>query len=567
MAIMLVLSAAVLTAAGPIALKFLVDNFGTTDGFVFASGSLAFIAMYVASQWAARSLSELQALAHGRAEQRVHRRLSRGLFGHIMSLPMQFHLERKTGALSQTLNQGLLGFRLILQHAVYSILPVIAQLATMAGVLLHFGHPTFLGILGGSLFAYTAAFAYGVIRISGPAHAVSAAHIDANAVMTESIINYETVKHFDAEHHVRGQYDEALGKSEKQWAEFYTRKAANGLVVATIFGLSLAACVGYAAWEVAAGRMTVGDFVLVNTYLLMIVRPLEMLGVALRDIAQGLAFVSQMLDLMREESEPRVESLSSDVAPIAARLVFDNVSFAYRPGRDVLRNVSFSVPPGRTVAIVGRSGSGKSSLIRLLMRLYEPNSGQILIDEVNVNEMPTSQLRSMTGVVPQDMVLFNDTIANNIAFGRHGCSSSEIERVAKLAHIHAFVSTLPDGYETVVGNRGLKLSGGEKQRVAIARAALKRPRIYIFDEATSSLDVPTERAILRNLIEVSRGTTTLIIAHRLATVIHADEIVVLDGGCIIERGSHRKLLGMKGTYAAMWRSQRLNSEAGTGHAA
>lgn len=550
-----VLGSAVLTGLAPVALKLVIDGFTVrAEGEIFIAPLLLILA-YVVSQWLARSFAELQMLTHGRAEQRVHRRLSRRLFEHIMALPMRFHLERKTGALSQTLANGLMGYRLILTHLIHSVLPVVIQLATMAGVLIHFGYPMFLAILTVSLAAYAIAFAIGIIRITGPSRTVSTANIDANAVMTDSILNYETVKYFDAETHVQGRYDEALTRSEREWGRFYARKTANGLVVATIFGLSLATCIGFAAREVLAGRMTVGDFVLVNTYLLTIVRPLEMIGFALRDIAQGLAFIEKMLDLFREKPEPRLVAGAKASPSGAAALVFENVDFAYRPDRKILKGVSFTVEPGKTVAIVGPSGSGKSSLIRLLVRLYEPDGGRILLGGVPISEMSTSSLRRAIAVVPQDTVLFHDTIAYNIEFGNQGSDQGEIERAAKLAHIHDFITSLPDGYRTMVGERGLKLSGGEKQRVAIARAALKHPRVYVFDEATSSLDSRTEREILSNLIEVSRGTTTLIIAHRLSTVVHADEIVVLSRGQIVERGLHAQLLERTGTYAAMWQAQ------------
>ena len=555
LALLCVSAASILTALGPVALKLLVDNFPAVEGEFFVVASLPLILAYALSQWVARSLSEFQAFAHGRAEQRVHRRLSYRLFGHIMALPMQFHLDRKTGALSQTLNQGLLGYRLILQHLVYSIIPVVGQVLTMAAVLTFFGHPAFLGILAASLAAYTIAFGLGVLRIAGPAEAVSSAHIDANAVMTDSVVNYETVKHFDAEQHVQGEYNKALTRSEQEWKQFYLFKLRNGLVISGIFAISLLVSISFAAWEVAMGRMSVGDFVLVNTYMLTIVRPLEMLGFAWKDIAQGVAFVRAMIDVLLEDPEPRVAGNGAKRSNDPASLVFRNITFGYRAGRRVLGDVGFSIGPGQTVAVVGPSGSGKSTLVRLLMRLYDPEAGEILLDGQPIDTLPTSRLRLSIAVVPQDTVLFNDTIGSNIALGRLGCTPAEIEHAAGVARIDKFIQELPDGYETIVGNRGLKLSGGEKQRVAIARAALKAPRVFVFDEATSSLDTATERDIMKNLIAVSRDTTTLIIAHRLSTVIHADEIIVLDKGEVAERGSHHELLERNGLYTAMWNAQ------------
>jgi ATP-binding cassette subfamily B protein len=326
--------------------------------------------------------------------------------------------------------------------------------------------------------------------------------------------------------------------------------------VATIFALSLGASLALAAREVARGTMSVGDFVLVNAYVLQIARPLELLGVAARSLSQGIAYLQRMLELFRERPEPSQISASPTPADAGGELVFDELTFSYRPGRKILDAVSFRVPAGKTVAIVGASGSGKSSLVRLLFRLYEPDAGRVLLDGGPIAAMPFEALRQAIAVVPQDTVLFNDTIGRNIAFGRPGCTAEEIERAARLAHLHELIASLPERYDTPVGERGLKLSGGEKQRVAIARAALKRPRIYVFDEATSSLDTRTEREILANLIDLSRLATTLIIAHRLSTVVHADEILVLHRGAIVERGAHAELLELEGAYAAMWRAQQ-----------
>jgi ATP-binding cassette subfamily B protein len=307
--------------------------------------------------------------------------------------------------------------------------------------------------------------------------------------------------------------------------------------------------------------MTVGSFVLVNTYMLQVVRPVEMLGYAMQSLSQGMAFLRKMFEIFRERPEAAVEGSVEAAAAGAGRLDFEAVGVAYRSDRIILRDVSFALAAGKTLGVVGGSGDGKSTLVRLLVRLIDPDTGRILLDGVPVGDLPLSQLRQSIAVVPQDTVLFNDTIGYNIAFGKAGSTQAEVEHAARLAHLHDFIVSLPDGYDTKVGERGVKLSGGEKQRVSIARAAIKRPRIYVFDEATSSLDSHTEREILRNLSEISRFSTTLVIAHRLSTVVHADEIVVLEGGTIVERGTHAGLLRQSGRYAALWEAQQRGTVA------
>lgn len=560
LALLFILVSSVLAAVAPVFFKLVVDHFAGPPAEAFYVAPVALIVVYVLSQGLTRAFGELRWLVYGTAEQRIYRRLSRHVFAHVMQLPLGFHLGRKTGALSQTLAQGLYGYRLILNHAVFTVLPVVIQLLTIGAIMIHLYEPLFLAVFGLSILAYAITFTIGARRIIGPSEAVSEATIDANAVLTDSILNYETVKYFNAESHVNGRYDDALARSERQWRLFYTRRTNNGLVIALIFTLSLGATLGLAAHQTARGVMTVGDFVLINTYMLQIIAPLEMLGYAVRDIAQGNAFLAKLLELLRRT--PEADEPDGAALPPGGRgeLILDGITFAYQPERPILKDVSLRVPPGRTVAIVGPSGSGKSSLIRLLVRLYEPSQGRILLDGVPITDLALPALRQAVAVVPQDTVLFNDTIAYNIGFGQAESTREEVEQAARLAHIHEFVISQPGGYETVVGERGLKLSGGEKQRVAIARAAMKRPRMFLFDEATSSLDTRTERDILNNLIEVSRGTTTLIIAHRLSTVVHADEIVVLKWGEIVERGSHHALLSRNGVYASMWQAQQRERE-------
>lgn len=556
LALALVAGAALLAALTPIALKLAIDALaGSGRGGGYAA-PVALILLYVAGQYLVRSFTELRVLMHGQAEQRVRRDIGRRLFEHLVRLPLSFHLERKTGAMGEIAEQGLRGYQLLLMHIVYTIVPVAVESAVVAIVLLQLNHGDYIAILALTATAYVFAFERGAAQIQDPARTISNAHIDAHAVLTDSLLNYETVKYFDAEPLVCHRYDRALGRTESAWRQFFRRRAANGLLVATIFVVSLGISLVYAAQDVSRGMMTVGDFVLVNAYVVRLAQPLEQLGFAVRDISQGLAFLQRMLELFRERRESDEAALVGAAMDMRGELEFDKVSFAYQRERTVLGNVSFRVPAGRTVAVVGVSGSGKSSLIRLLFRLYDPGSGRILLDGVPISQMSLSAVRQAIAVVPQDTVLFHDTIANNIGFGRNGATFAQIQEAARIAHLHEFIVGLPEGYETIVGERGLKLSGGERQRVAIARAALKRPRIFVFDEATSSLDSRTEREILRNLLEVSSRCTTLVIAHRLSTVIHADEVLVLDRGVIVERGTHAELRTRGGHYAALWQAQQ-----------
>lgn len=522
-------------------------------------GPAALVVMYALGQGLSRILNELRIYAHGKSEQRLRRHIGLHLFEHLVRLPLRFHMERKTGAIGETAEQGIRGYQLLLMHATFTILPVVIELLAVVAVLLHFGHAKYILVIALAAVAYTVAFHRGAIAIGSSSRMQSKCHIDSHAVLTDSLLNYETIKYFDAEPVVARRYDAALGNTERAWGTFYTSRLINGVAISSIFALSLGTALYLATHDVMRGTMTVGDFVLVNAYVLRLVQPLELIGFAVRDTSQGLAFLQSLLDLLGEAPEKDAKRIVPGEEPAQSQLTFEHVSFRYRADTPILRDVSFTVPAGSTVALVGASGSGKTSIIRLLFRLYEPNAGRILLDDRSIDELPLSYLRRAIAVVPQDTVLFHDTIANNIAFGRSGASRAEVEEVARLAHLDELIGKLPEGYETVVGERGLKLSGGERQRVAIARAALKQPRIYIFDEATSSLDTRTEREILRNLNEVAARSTTLVIAHRLSTVVQADQILVLDRGAIIERGTHDELLSLNGTYAALWRAQRSDS--------
>jgi ABC-type transport system involved in Fe-S cluster assembly fused permease/ATPase subunit len=477
-----------------------------------------------------------------------------------MHLPLRFHLDRHTGGVSETLTNGLEGLQLLLNQVAVTILPVTGELITILVVLARLAPLPFLALFCGALVSYTGAFTYSAADVMRSARTASAARVDAGAALTDCLLNYETVKYFTAESIVQERVRKALARSETAWLTFSRLFARSGLLAASIYAAFLAATIWYATLEVLRHHMTVGDFVLVNTYMLQLVRPIELLGFALQSCAQGISMLEKLTRVFRIAPEPQS---AVHVRLIAGRgtLEFDRVSLSYREKHPVLQQVSFRIDPQRTLGIVGPSGAGKSSIVRLLMRLLEPDNGRILLDDVSICDLDLQQLRGAIAVVPQDRVLLNDTLAYNIAFGRTHASLGDIQHAARIAQLHEFIMELPDGYDTHVGERGVKLSGGERQRVSIARAVLKSPRIFVFDEATSSLDSHTERLIVASLQEIARHTSTLVIAHRLSTVQYAHEIVVLDNGRVIERDSPSSLLRQNGRYAALWRAQQHSTTA------
>jgi ABC-type transport system involved in Fe-S cluster assembly fused permease/ATPase subunit len=551
--LLLVVAASVLTALAPLVLKWLVDGFAGQARNELSPSIL--VGAYVLSQFLARTAGEVRGLVYARAERRMFRVLSGRLFAHILRLPLRFHLDRRTGAVGQTLENGLTGYQMILHHLVFTLLPVTAELGTIIIVLVRLAHPAFLLLFCGALVCYAAVFTYAAKTIARSARSASAAHVDAAGHMTDALLNVELVKYFVAETIMQERIGIALSRTETKWVGFYRRYAVNGVTVSTIFASFLAATALYAVHEVRGGRLTVGDFVLITTYMLQVVRPVEALGYAMQGFSQGAAMLEKVLALFHEKSEPQqLGNVVRDDGP--GQLEFENVTLSYAPHRTAIQGVSFKVPAGKTMGIVGASGSGKSTLVRLLVRLLEPDAGRILLDGVPISALSLATLRHSIAVVPQDAALFNDSVGANIGFGKANCTQAEIEQAARRAHLHEFIAGLPDAYDTNVGERGLKLSGGERQRLSIARAAIRRPRIYIFDEATSALDSATELEIAQNLREISQSVTTLVISHRLSTVLHADEIIVLEAGAVVERGTHDSLVRQDGRYAAFWAAQQ-----------
>ncbi|WP_207485065.1 ABCB family ABC transporter ATP-binding protein/permease [Arenibaculum pallidiluteum] len=553
---------ALLNAVVPMLFARAVDALSVpADARAAVLSPVAVLLGYGALHWLSKVGNELRWTLYGPIEQRVQRRVGLAVFAHVHELSLSFHLARRTGQLSRVLDNGMRGVRELLFDLVFLILPLFAEIVFICAILLGRFESVFAGLTITTLSLYGACLVVGSEWLRKFQRRAVAEGAEAHGRAVDSLLNYETVKYFGNESHVVERYDRALARVEALTVRSTMWRSLTGALQVSILGAGLAAMVVLGAQRVETGAMSVGDLVLVNTYLLQLIRPLDRLGQLYRSIKQALTDLEQMMALLDERQEVRDRPGARPLPAGAGALRFEGVGFAYDPRRPVLRDVSFAIPPGHRLAIVGASGAGKSTIGRLLFRFYDPTQGRILLDGADLREITQKSLRAAVAVVPQDAVLFNETIRYNIAFGRPGATPEEVEEAARLARLDAFVRTLPDGYETFVGERGLKLSGGEKQRVAIARAILKRPRLFLFDEATSALDSHTERAIQESLSAVSRGTTTLVIAHRLSTVVDCDEILVLDGGRVVERGPHAVLLARGGAYAALWARQQAGPEA------
>jgi ATP-binding cassette, subfamily B, heavy metal transporter len=521
---------------------------------------VALVVGYGIARVGAQLFAELRDAVFARVGQRAVRRVALSTFRHLHALSLRFHLDRQTGGLSRAIERGIRGTEFLLSYMLFNVVPTLFEILLVCGILWGLYRASFALVTFGTIVGYIA-FTFLVTdwRIKFRRE-MNERDSEANTKAIDSLLNFETVKYFANEEHEAERFDKALRAYERAAVKSQTTLSALNIGQGIIIATGLVTVMLMAGFGVARGTMTVGDFVLVNSYLVQLYSPLNVLGMVYRNIKQSLTDLESMFRLLMVPPEIEDRPGAPALAAGAGEIVFDRVSFRYDPRRPILEEVSFRVPPGGTVAIVGPSGAGKSTIARLLFRFYDVDHGAIRIDGQDLRAVTQDSLRRAIGVVPQDTVLFNDTVRYNIAYGRPGAGDAEIADAARHARIHDFIAALPDGYQSRVGERGLKLSGGEKQRVAIARVILKEPRILIFDEATSALDTKTEQEIQANLDEVSAGRTTLVIAHRLSTVVKADEVLVLDQGRIVERGDHAALLARGGVYAAMWARQQQEAD-------
>jgi ATP-binding cassette subfamily B protein len=516
---------------------------------------------YGALRLASSLFNELRDAIFARVRYRAMRNLSSRVLSHLHGLSLRFHLERQTGAISRDLERGTRSVSTILNYMVFSILPMLVEFGLVAGVLLVQYDIVFTLVTFGTVAVYVG-FTLAITEWRMEyRHAMNRLDSQANNQAFDSLINYETVKYFGNESLELSRFDETLSRWEDNAVKSQTSMSLLNFGQGGIIAAGVTLVMIFAANGVVQGSMSLGDLVLVNAFLLQLFIPLNFLGVVYRQIKYSLADMDLIFKLL--ERRPEITDLpdAPDLRLRGGRVRFEQVDFSYQPERNILRGVDFTIDAGEKLAVVGHSGAGKSTLSRLLFRFYDVSSGRITIDDQDIRQVSGQSLHAAIGIVPQDTVLFNDTILYNLAYGRPGASQAEIEEAAAVAHIAEFIEQLPDGYQTLVGERGLKLSGGEKQRVAIARAMLKRPRILVFDEATSSLDSRTEQAIQETLHEVARNHTTLVIAHRLSTVVDADRILVMERGSIVEQGTHQELLAKKGVYQGMWQLQQKEQRA------
>jgi ABC-type transport system involved in Fe-S cluster assembly fused permease/ATPase subunit len=543
----------------PLVMKEVVDNLDPSLQLVAVP--VALLAIYGVLRFSTTLFQELRDVVFIRVTQRAIRRVALGVFRHLHSLSLRFHLERQTGGMTRDIERGTRGISTLLSYLIFAIFPVILEFALVAAVLLAKFDWRFAAITFGAVAVYivfTVLVTEWRMEIRRRANELDS---KANTRAVDSLLNYETVKYFGNEEFEARRYDEHLKKYEDAATQNEASLGVLNIGQSLIIAAAVTALMLLAAEGVAAKSFTLGDLVLVNGLLIQLYIPLNFLGMVYREIKQALLDMDRMFRLLSEHREVEDRPGAPEVPPGPATVEFSHVEFFYEKERQILHDVSFTIPAGHRVAVVGHSGSGKSTLARLLYRFYDVSAGALRVNGTDVRELKQASLRAAIGIVPQDTVLFNDTILYNIRYGRPDAIDEEIYEAARAAHIHDFVVSLPKGYETMVGERGLKLSGGEKQRVAIARALLKNPRILIFDEATSALDSRAEKAIQAELERISEGRTTLVIAHRLSTVMDADQILVLAQGRIVERGTHKQLLDAKGEYARMWALQQREAQA------
>lgn len=555
LAMVCLILAKVSNVAVPMVLKEVIDHLSHPMAQV-AAIPLALVAAYGLLRFSQTLFTELRDGVFARVSQRAIREVALQVFQHLHRLSLRFHLERQTGGMSRDIERGTRGIETLLRFAIFSILPTLVEMV-LVGVILSVRYDIWFGVITlGTLVVYIGSTVLITEWRTQFRRKMNEMDSRANTRAIDSLLNYETVKYFGNEAWESRRYDDNLKRWEEAAVRSQTSLAALNATQSAVIALGATVLMGRAATGVVDGSLTIGDLVLINALLLQLYIPLNFLGVIYREMKQALSDMDRMFTLLNVNEEVADEPRAGPLQEGDGRVVFEEVSFGYDARRPILHAVSFEIPPGQTLAVVGASGAGKSTLSRLLFRFYDVNGGAIKIDGQDIRQVQQRSLREAIGIVPQDTVLFNDTIAYNIAYGRPMATRAEIEAAARAAHIHDFIEKLPDGYDTMVGERGLKLSGGEKQRVAIARTILKNPRILIFDEATSSLDSHSEKAIESALARIAENHTTLIIAHRLSTIVNADQILVLEEGRVVEHGTHRDLIALNQRYARMWALQQ-----------
>ncbi len=561
LAIAFLVSAKLANILVPVVMKRIVD--GLSQPVAVVAVPVALLAAYGVLRLSSTVFNELRDIVFVKVAQRAMRRIALEVFDHLHALSLRFHLERQTGGLTRDIERGTRGISTLLSYMVFSVLPTLLEITLVTGFLIWQFDVWFGVITVAAIVVYVAlTFTISEWRTQ---HRRLMNEMDskANTRAIDSLLNYETVKYFGNERFEARRYDENLQRYERAAVTSETSLGLLNAVQAAVIALAVSLLMWRAADGIVAGNLTLGDLVMVNALLIQLYIPLNFLGVMYREIKQAVVDMEKMFRLLGENREIADRPGAPALAVAEGAVRFENVDFSYDGIRPILHDVSFEVPPGSKVAVVGSSGSGKSTLARLLFRFYDVNRGRITIDGQDIRDVRQASVRAAIGVVPQDTVLFNDTIYYNIAYGRPEATRAEVEHAARMAHIADFIERLPSGWETSVGERGLKLSGGEKQRVSIARTLLKQPPILVFDEATSALDSRTEKAIQAELAEIARDHTTLVIAHRLSTIVDADEILVLDQGRIVERGNFRELLAAGGRFAEMWQlQQQQEQEAG-----
>ena len=561
LALCMLVLAKLLTVATPALFKGAVDALAEEGMPVLALGAVGLTVAYGAARLMSVGFQQLRDALFAAVGQRALRLLALRTFRHIHRLSLRYHITRKTGALSRIVERGVKAIEFLLRFVLFSIMPLILELALVMAILVTLFGGWYLVIVSSTILAYVwFTFAVTEWRVK-LRREMNKRDTDANQKAVDSLLNFETVKYFCAEGREAGRYDESM--------RGYERAALRSAYSLTLlnFGQSLMMTAGLvgvmalAAIGVERGTLTVGDFVMVNAYIIQLTVPLNFLGTVYREIRQALVDMGEMFDLLDQPPEILDRPGASDLRINGGKITLENVRFGYDGDREILKGISLTVPAGHTVGIVGATGSGKSTIGRLLFRFYDVTGGSLQIDGQDIRDVTQHSLHAAIGVVPQDTVLFNDSIRHNIAYGRDGASQEEVEAAARAAQIHDFVTSLPKGYDTAVGERGLKLSGGEKQRVGIARTLLKDPPILLLDEATSALDVDTEAEVKDALKQMGQGRTVVTIAHRLSTVAEADRIVVLDAGQVVEQGRHEELLGLGGHYSRLWTRQQVEEVA------